>query len=110
MGYPKEIQHEYNQKYYAANKSAITAKQATKEPCKYCGRYVRHDNIWKHTTSTYCINRRALISKLPQQPVLSRKKAAYERIDALMKNIERLYHETELIYSAAKPFQHFKFI
>ena len=59
MGYTKEEQNEYNRKYYA-KKAEIAAKQSAQEVCKYCGRSIRHDNVWKHTKTDYCKNRRAL--------------------------------------------------
>ena len=60
MGYTKEEQNEYNRKYYAKKKAEIAAKQSAQEVCKYCGRSIRHDNVWKHTNTDYCKNRRAL--------------------------------------------------
>jgi hypothetical protein len=60
MGYTKEEQNEYNRKYYAKKKAEIAVKQSAQEVCKYCGRSIRHDNVWKHTRTAYCQNRRAL--------------------------------------------------
>ncbi len=60
MGYSSEEQKKYYKKYYKENKEQIAAKQAHKEACPYCGRSVRHDNLWKHTKTAYCRNRRAL--------------------------------------------------
>ena len=103
MGYTKEIQNEYNKTYYTEHKNAITEKQSAKECCKFCGRTVRHDNIWKHTKSSYCVNRRAL----NKTKIAADEKAKMANINSLMINMERLYYENKLIESATRPFEHF---
>lgn len=110
MGYPQEIQNEYNMKYYEQNKNFISLKQSTKDVCKYCGRCVRHDNIWKHTKSAYCVNRRKLLRPSytpPPAKILNKEQIAMKSINALMQNMERLYHENKLVESATIPFHRF---
>lgn len=114
MGYPKEKQNEYNKTYYTENKDSIAKKQSVKERCKFCGKCVRHDNIWKHTNSSYCVNRRKLSKKpaptrkLTKKAIAAQKeKDGLKRIKALMINMERLYYENKLIEAATPPFKHF---
>lgn len=101
MGYEKDIQDQYNKKYYTENKEAIALKQSTKECCKHCGRSVRHDNIWKHTRSAYCVNRRAMM-----KPTASEANTLNE-INATMRNMERLHYEIKLMEYAARPLLNF---
>ena len=103
MGYPKEVQNEYNKSYYSENKDAIALRQSTKECCKYCGRSVRHDNIFKHTRSSYCMNRRAL----NKTQIEANDIAANKKIDDLMSNMEHLYHLNKIIEYATPPFTNF---
>ena len=100
MGYPKEVQNEYNKSYYSENKDAIALRQSTKECCKYCG---RSDNIFKHTRSSYCMNRRALNTTQIEANDI----AANKKIDDLMSNMEHLYHLNKIIEYATPPFTNF---
>jgi hypothetical protein len=90
--------------FYAQNKAAIAKRQSEKECCKYCGRSVRHDNIFKHTRSSYCMNRR----KLNKAQIAADKKAMFKKIESNFRNMETLCLETQLIAYAATPFVGFK--
>ena len=103
MGYPKEVQNEYNKSYYSENKDAIAKRQSEKECCKYCGRSVRHDNIFKHTRSSYCMNRR----KLNAKQIAADKKAYFKKVDDMISNLEHLCELNKIIEYATPPFVDF---
>ncbi len=70
MGYKdSEKQKEYNKKYYSENKQKIEEMIGKKEPCPYCGRSVRHQNMMKHLTTKYCETRRIFNNKLQDEKI-----------------------------------------
>ncbi len=45
---------QYNALYYSKNKDTIKVKLFTKEECKICGRFISHQNVKKHQTTSLC--------------------------------------------------------
>lgn len=103
MPYPKEKMASYNKSYYEENKETIAVKQSAKEVCKYCDRSVRHDNILKHTKSSYCKNRR----KLNATMIAEKKKAFNKEIDDMHSEFIHLCELTKIIEFATPPFVDF---
>jgi hypothetical protein len=80
MGYKGDEQKAYNKKYYEQNKAAITEAISKREQCKLCGRTVRHDNMFRHVKTLYCISRQPAIVEDP-----------HTRIDAMMRRVNEVY-------------------
>ena len=56
----KELEKEYNKKYYHENKAKIIEQMCKKEACPLCGRSVGHQNLIKHQQTKYCLTRREM--------------------------------------------------
>lgn len=87
MGYKGDEQKAYNKKYYEEHKAAITEMISKREQCKLCGRTVRHDNMFRHIKTLYCINRQKDIKV--EDP--------YTRINALMQKVNDVYLKSKLL-------------
>lgn len=60
----KEIQKDYNKKYYEKNKEVIKAKLFMKESCAFCNRQVNHQRLYSHQQTDYCRKHRDTTIKI----------------------------------------------